>query len=98
MELDILEELDNLIDKYNIKWNEKDFEMISDDENGNPVEFYIYYQDPEYKNKIDLTEIMNRFNEGNFGKFKISEFILTKNKEFRIKFYDSTIHNQILFY
>ena len=75
MELDILEELDNLIDKYNIKWNEKDFE-----------------------NKIDLTEIMNRFNEGNFGKFKISEFILTKNKEFRIKFYDSTIHNQILFY
>lgn len=78
-DIDILNALDEFLENNNIEFLDKDIEVIEDDDEGNIIEFYIYYTEPKLS-KINLDKITNTFNN---EFFKIKECVL-KNNELRL--------------
>ena len=78
-DIEILNVLDEFLENNNIEFLDKDIEVIEDDDEGNIIEFYVYYTEPKLS-KINLDKITNTFNN---EFFKIKECIL-KNNELRL--------------
>ena len=91
--------LDKLLEKFNFNWLDKDLETLQDDDYGERIEFYVYYEEPNIPKNIDLSNIINLFNEKKESNFKLTELVLTKNNELRAKLFDKNItEEQVLFY
>lgn len=98
IDLDAITELDKLLEKQNVLWSDKDIETLLDNDEGDRMDFYIYYEDPTIPKKVDLTNIANIFSSNN-DTFKLTELVLTKNNELRARFRDKSLkEEQIIFY
>lgn len=83
--LNAITKLDNLFIKNEINWKEKDLEVTEDDDNGDPIEFIVYYMDFSWRN-ADLEQIKNKYNSSD-GEYIISEIAII-NYEISVKFID----------
>lgn len=91
-DLDCIFDFTEFLKNYHIKFKNTDIETLEDDDYGNRLSFYVYYQDPIIH--IDLELLKNKYyNES----FNLKEIVL-KNDELRCKFVDKRHDEQILYY
>ena len=90
-------ELFNTILKNNdIKWTDQDLETLEDDDDGNRLKFYVYYQEPKIPKNTDLQLLKNLYNTNNTT-FKITELVII-NDELRVSFENKMIQEEKYLY
>ena len=92
-DIEILNTLDEFLENNNIEFLDKDIEVIEDDDEGNIIEFYVYYTEPKLP-KTDLTKLTNKINN---EFFKIKECVL-KNNELRLLIRDAKYKEETYLY